>query len=242
MATMPFRISGETALQQLQEKWDFPESQAERLLAVARDIGPKSLPVTDGYVTVTYQVQSRTSEDGAHLYTIEKFTAEKVAPHDLLRYTHKSSPVNVPKRRKQTMPPTRARAATAVAEPEVAETEAEAGPPDLTPYLVKEYSPTMNDYLDWFIQEFGALDQIDPERLVVMGSQMYPHFQKSDINISRKAARKAERDKAAESNGHGEAETEAVAAPARTAKPAAPKPAAPRRGRGKPAAAATAAY
>jgi hypothetical protein len=226
---MMFKISGQTALAQLREKWGFDEDRAIRILAIARSIGPDypdCEPVTGGLITVTYRSRSA-QEPYPHLYTIEENTGKRVAQPRTAGYTRTRSPVRETRttadQKKVPKMPARARKAAAAPAPEPEVVEETAGP-DLTTYLTKDYSPTMSDYLDWAAEQFGDLTQYDAERLFVLGTQMYPHFQKSDLNQSRKAERKAARDAAAASNG----QAEESAAPA---KPVAAKPTAPARGR-----------
>lgn len=141
------------------------------------------------------------------------------------------------------MPPRGRRAAAAApVEPEPEPAEETAGQFDH--HLTKDLSPTMQDYGDWFHQNVADIDELgktDPGRLLALGSTLYPHFQKSDLNQERRAARKSGRAAAADP----ESEPEPAPAPARgrrtvAAAPAATAPAKPRRGRA--AAASTAAY
>jgi hypothetical protein len=149
------------------------------------------------------------------------------------------------------MPP-RGRNAKA-AEPE--EEVQEAAAPDFSHHLTKDLSPTMSDYGDWFHENVTDIDELgksDPGRLLALGSTLYPHFQRSDLNQANRAKRQAQRQAAAPANGAGE-EEETAPKPARGrgAKPApaaekpaaaAPKPAPPRRGRAAAAATAAAPY
>jgi hypothetical protein len=128
------------------------------------------------------------------------------------------------------MPPRGKRAAAAVVEePEVEEVE---GNP-FDHHLTKDLSPTMSDYADWFHENVTDIDELgksDPGRLLALGSTLYPHFQKSDLNQNRRAARKEERAAAApaaeeeapapaRAKGRGTA-TKTAAAPAKAAAPA----------------------
>ena len=52
----------------------------------------------------------------------------------------------------------------------------------LAVYLTKPLTATMVDYAEWMENEFGPLGEIDPARLVMLGSKMYRHFQSSEFN------------------------------------------------------------
>ena len=256
--TARFRIGKNSALEQLTEDWGFSFAIAERILEIAREIGPgypDTEPVEDGLIRVTFHGRSHERPHG-HLYSIEpdvgppRKTGEssrgkppaKVAGHAVTEYTNPTKPV--PTRRESPMPPRGRNAKAAEQEEEVQEAAA----PDFSHHLTKDLSPTMSDYGDWFHENVTDIDELgktDPGRLLALGSSLYPHFQKSDLNQSNRAARQATRQAAAPANGAGEEEEETPkpargrgAKPAATAKTeAAPKPAPPRRGR---AAAATA--
>lgn len=133
---------------------------------------------------------------------------------------------------------------------------------DLTSYLEKEITPTVNDYIDFLNDELGEDAGVDP-RSVYYAITLYKFFQGSDFSRERKEARRKERDaaKAAKATANGAEEDEdegdadeapktrrgrkpAAEAPAEKAapakrgrpagKPAAPAAGAPRR-RGRPA-------
>lgn len=184
--------------------------------------------------------------------------AGKVAPAGLMDYTKgnaKPPRVTTPsiKRKATIMPPRGRRAAAAPVdpEPEVAE-EAVVDENPFDRHLTKDLSPTMSDYGDWFHENVADITELgsqDPYRLLALGSTLYPQFQKSDLNQSRKAERAAARQAAAP---EPEQEPEEVVAPARKGRPAraatskvaaaAPVPAPARRGRPAAAAKAEAAY
>ncbi len=144
------------------------------------------------------------------------------------------------------MPPRGRKAAAAPVEPEEQEEAEQEGQFDR--HLTKDLSPTMSDYADWFHENVADIDELgksDPGRLLALGSTLYPHFQKSDLNQGRREARRTDR---AAANGaeeepepakpapRGRKPAAGAAAPARSAaKPAAAAPARPARGR-KPAA------
>ena len=131
------------------------------------------------------------------------------------------------------MPANRRRQAQADPEPETAEQN---GAEDYTPYLTKDLTATMVDYATWMDENLPGWDKAEVDRILALGSIMYPRFQKSDFNIQRREERKQERAAASEP------EPEQPAQPARsgrsrgaakpTGKPATGKPASTgRRGR-----------
>jgi hypothetical protein len=135
------------------------------------------------------------------------------------------------------MPPARGRRSTAAAAAPPAEPESN-GEVDFQKYLDKDLSPTMSDYVEWFEDNVASLEDVPIDKLLALGSALYPHFQKSDFNIDRREARKAAR--------APEPETEPAAKPARgrPRRAAAPEPepepapAPARKGRGRAKAAA----
>jgi hypothetical protein len=141
------------------------------------------------------------------------------------------------------MPP-RKGARTAPAAPETEPTEPEQNGTDYSKYLDKDLTATMVDYAEWFEQEVCTFADLadEPERILALGSTLYPRFQKSELNQTRRAARLAAR----EAEGTEDAEDEAPAKPtARRGTKAASAPAstgpakpAPRRSRGRATAAA----
>jgi hypothetical protein len=181
---------------------------------------------------------------------------ERVAPASPVSYTRgNAKPPNQARksdRKAMTMPPRGRRASAPPVEPEEdAVEETEAGG-EFDHHLTKNLSPTMQDYAEWFhgtVTDIEKLGKTDPDRLLALGSTLYPHFQKSDMNQERREARKAERASAVADEEPEEepapkpAKRGRTAAPAAAAKPAAAKPAAPARAkRGRPAAAAEAPY
>ena len=103
-------------------------------------------------------------------------------------------------------------------EPEVAEQNGDAE--DFGKYLDKPLTATMEDYVTWFEDNVAKLEDVPVDKLLTLGSTLYPKFQKSEFNQSRREERAAAREP--------EPEPE-PAKPARggrsTAKPATTKPA-----------------
>jgi hypothetical protein len=102
---------------------------------------------------------------------------------------------------------------------------------DYQKYVDKPFSPTMADYVEWFEQNVASLDDLDVDRILVLGVSMYSHFQKSDFNIDRRDARRAERE---QTRANGDADEDEDEPPARTRTRAAKtsaKPATARSGR-----------
>jgi len=163
---------------------------------------------------------------------------------------------------KEGIMPARTRRAPAP-EPEIAEEELEPEF-DPQPYLDKPLTATMVDYVQWWRDNVGDPDQIDSDLLITLGARFYNIFQKSDFNITRRDARRAERasTRTARAAANGDVEDEepeeeaappkrthtraAAGRPKRAAKPAAaeetPAPAKPGRPKGgrRPAAGAAA--
>lgn len=169
----------------------------------------------------------------------------KVASRKPATYNH----TRVPFKRtpdKENVMPARARAAV---EPEVEATEPEDnGVKDYTGYATKEPTAAMQDYVQW-LGDVGAKPEFGTQKEeaafahgVRLGGTLRMEFQRSEFNQAQREARRAAKlaDSAAEP---AEAEVEEAPAPKATGrKPraaAAPKPAAPKRGRGKPVGAAS---
>jgi len=166
----------------------------------------KEWKTDDGYVTVRYHGLSRFSLED-HTGNTHRNRVAKAAP---ARYI--PSKANVTHERMgRKMPPARGRRQAAPAP------EPQNGEVDYQLYLTKDISDTMTDYITWFEDNVAKLEDVPIDRLLVLGSSLYPHFQKSDFNIAQRTARRAAR------------------TPAPEPEPAAPAPAR-GRGRGKPAA------
>lgn len=245
-------LRGEEALKKLTNDWGIPEDQARRVLEIAVEHGINVTNSGDMLSVVTVR------KLGKDPYTFsltpgvpsQEDGRKKIPPRGtratIPGYTSGSANVGSPatvaggragqpaNRRDRTM----AKAAAAEVEEEAT---------DLTAYLEKDITPTVNDYIDFLVQELGEGAEID-ERSVYYAITLYKYFQGSDFSRERKDARRKEREAAraarATSNGaeDGEGEDEEAPKPkrGRPAKPAAAaadeKPA-PRRGRpAKPAA------
>jgi len=125
-------------------------------------------------------------------------------------------------------------------EPEVASQNGEV---DFQRYIDKDFSPTMTDFITWFEDNVGSLDELPVDKILILGIQTYGHFQKSDFNISQREARRNARaasrpepepePEPAKPAGRGRPRGRAAAAPEPEPEPA-PAPA--RRGRGRAAA------
>jgi hypothetical protein len=151
-------------------------------------------PDAEGFITVRYHGLSR--------FTLEdhrEFPRKRVAIRPLPEYNRgsKGLPARKPgitnTRRDTHMPPARGRRSTAAAAAPPAEPEAN-GEVDFQKYLDKDLSPTMVDYVEWFEENVAALEDVPVDKLLSLGSALYPHFQKSDFNIDRREARKAARE------------------------------------------------
>jgi hypothetical protein len=225
----------------LHSKYGFSETFARTLLAQASADGKAlhGIPNGPGHVSVTCEGKGR--------YRVEKhseISSAAIAQPGRMRYTSgNAKPPTITRRKAKTMPPRGKRAAQtapAVEEPEEAEVEGN----EFERHLTGDLSPTMQDFGDWYHENVADIDEMgktDPGRLLAHGSTLYPRFQKSELNITRRAARKAERAAAAPAPAE---EAEAAPAPARRGRGAATAPAATKapatakagRGRGKPAA------
>jgi hypothetical protein len=240
---MAFRIHRGTAVKQLMADYDFTEERAKRVLDIANQFGRKAEPCPGGFVHVVYDGWSEEwpYTERFRIYdhtgkgereTSPKNRPEKVAPGRAVDYTPLIT--TILNRKRNAMPPKGRRAAAAPVEPEEQEEAEQEGQFDR--HLTKDLSATMQDYAEWFdneVTDIAALGKTDPDRLLALGSTLYPHFQKSDLNQTRREARRSER--AAEEPEEEEAPPAKSAARGRAAKGAsapAPAPApAPARGR-----------
>jgi hypothetical protein len=196
-------------------------------------------PDAEGFITVRYYGLSR--------FTIEdfrEFTGKRLAKHPDLSYNREGKGLPIRERiEKGTrhMPPAKGRRA-ATAPPPPAEPEAN-GQVDFQKYISKDLSPTMADYVEWFEQEVASLDDIPVDKILVLGVSLYGHFQKSDFNIDRREARRANRAPAPEPEPEPAKPARGGRGRSRAAAPepepeTEPEPAA-RRGRGRPSRAGT---
>ena len=143
-----------------------------------------------GWVTVRYYGLSR--------FGLEEHSgnrqAKKVATPHPRRYSRDIPDLS--ENRKDNTMPARGRRQSAQAAPP--EPETQNGDVDFSVYLTKDISDTMTDYITWFEQNVAKLEDVEIDRLLVLGSSLYPHFQKSDFNIERREARRAAREAASE--------------------------------------------
>jgi hypothetical protein len=212
----------------LMERYEMTRRQADEVIRfTVQDTVNKSKEwkVRDGFITLRYHGLSR--------FSLEDNTGvKKVVNRRKLGYSSSRTHNEPARKGKTVMAPAKGRRAAAPApEPEPVNGEV-----DFSTYLSKDLSATMADYAQWFddnVTDVAALGKADPDRLLALGSSLYPHFQRSQFNIDRRAERRAART--------AEAEPE-PAAPARgrgrgrAAAPATPPAAAPRGRRGRPAA------
>ena len=229
-------ITGEQALQRLTLDCKFPETKARRLLNIAWEFGQKAEPCPGGYVHIWYHGKDDTDQ---HVFSVVEHIGKALAQSAQRQYTERNS--SQPTKEKN-MPPRRTKPA-AVTEPEPAENGSTSKLDRLEKYLTGNITPTLTDYVTWFGENVTDPDKLDSERLIALAVTFYGEFQASDFNKDQKAARKAERETRAASNGDAEEPAE-PAAPARgrgrgaRSQPAAAKPATSGRPRGrKPAAA-----
>jgi hypothetical protein len=228
---MPFRISGETALLRLTRDCKFEDWRALRILEIARDYQLKREPCPGGYVEVqchgrVTRYRDETVFPDHYLFSVIENVGEtprrKVATGEIKDYTQGNTDpkpgrpgrAQSTSRRKEMPRGSRARTAP---EPEVAEQNGDAE--DFGKYLDKPLTATMEDYVTWFEANVARLEDVPVDKLLSLGSTLYPKFQKSDYNIQRREERAAAR----------EPEPEPETRPARgsrsTAKPATGKPA-----------------
>ena len=229
-------ISGADALLRLTRDCRFPEAKARRILNVAWEFGQKAEPCPGGYVHVWYHGKDDT---GTHIYSVVEHIGEKqpgkVARKNEPRYTQegktkpsRDSGTAEQRMKGKTMPPRKGSNRSRQAAPEP-ETVPENGEVDYQKYVDKPFSPTMLDYIEWFEANVANLDKLEVDKILVLGVSMYSHFQKSDFNIDRREARKAEREQTRGAATEDEDEDEP---PARTRTRKAPaKPATGRSGR-----------
>jgi hypothetical protein len=236
MTEIPRRANVTEIRAELTSKYGYTMDNANDVLyyTVHNTTGPNSewkTPNAEGFITVRYHGLSRfTLEDNR-----EK-PRKGVAIQRRMEYTRGSK--GLPARKQDTpqrntrMPPAKGRRAAATIQPPTPDPE-ENGQVDFQRYLDKDLSPTMADYVEWFEDNVAALEDVPVDKLLALGSSLYPHFQKSDFNVERREARRAERAPAPEP----EPAKPAARGRRRAAAPAAePEPApAPARRRGRPA-------
>jgi len=208
---MGFRITGETALAQLQRKYDFSEAQARRILNIAWEHEEDAEPVPGGLIRITYHgLSETTAAPRPHIYSI----SEDIGPARK-RGLAEDSESEYPKskttsQRREPRKKGHEMARTAAAQPTTGRGRRPAPKPDPEPeqngaldvqrFLTKPFTATMQDYVEWFETEVTPLADLrrDLPRILVLGVQLYgPYFQKSDFNVSRREERRAERASAA---------------------------------------------
>lgn len=193
-------ITGAQALDRLTRDCRFEEWRARRILNIAWEFGNKAEPCPGGYVHVHYQGPG----DGGHLFSVVEHigntsrkgvpdTAESDYTQPITRKPGRSSGKATVSRKERTMPASRR---ARQADPEPAEVN---GQEDYSKYLTKELTPTMVDYATWMDQNLPGWDKLEVDRILALGSTMYPKFQKSDFNIEQREARAAQSAPPAES-------------------------------------------
>jgi hypothetical protein len=188
-------ITGAQALDRLTRDCRFAEERARRILNIAWEFGNKAEPCPGGYVHVFYQGPG----NGGHLFSVVEHIGDsprrKVATGEIKDYTQGKTEMPgqsgraTTNRRENKMPRGRTRTAP---EPEVAAANGEAE--DFGKYLDKPLTATMEDYVTWFEDNVAKLEEVPVDKLLALGSTLYPKFQKSDFNISQREARAAERE------------------------------------------------
>jgi hypothetical protein len=207
---MAFKISGDTALQLLVRRYGFTETRARRALNIAWEFTDDTEPCDGGYVHISYHGRS-SAPDQHHVFSVEdhRFTPqERVAFAARRGYNQRKA---TDSRKETTMAPAKRRTrAAATPAPAPAPEPQGNGEVDYERYLTKPFSQTMEDYLEWFEDNVASLDELAPDRILVLGISLYGQFQKSEFNQERREQRRAEREAAAP-----EPESEAPAKPAR---------------------------
>lgn len=207
-------LRGEEALKKLINEWGIPEDQARRVLEIAVEHGINVTNSGDMLSVVTVRKLGRDPYTFSLTPGVpsQEDSGKKIPPRGtratIPGYTSGSANVGSlatgaggragqpANRRDRTM----AKAAAAEVEEEAT---------DLTAYLEKDITPTVNDYIDFLVQELGEGAEID-ERSVYYAITLYKYFQGSDFSRERKEARRAEREAArtAKAAANGAAETE----------------------------------
>jgi len=186
-----------TIAAELMSEYGFSEDDAYFILnytAADKKRPSKEWKLRNGFITIRYHGRARfTLED--HRETARKIPERRVAIHPRMAYTPegKGNPAATPVRRDTHMPPARGRRSAPAPAPAPAPEPEENGQVDYQKYLDKELSPTMTDYVTWFEDNVAQLEDVPVDKLLVLGSSLYPHFQKSDFNITRREARRVER-------------------------------------------------
>jgi len=239
---IPPRANVTLIRQELMNKYGYTYDDANDVLFYTADHwrrnGHKAsewkVPDSRGYITVRYHELSR--------FTVEDHREIPVKPLDeRRRIGYNRGSKGLPDR-KETHMATAARGRRPAARPApVPEPEPEQNGEvaDFQRYLDKDFSPTMQDFITWFEDNVANLDDLEPDRILILSLNTYGYFQRSDFNIQRRAERRQARAAAREP----EPEPEPVR-PARSGRPRGraaapapePEPAPARRGRGRAAA------
>lgn len=236
------RLTGEQALARLIRDCKFPEEKARRILNIAWEFENKAESCPGGYVHVFFFGRSGSTVpwmDEPLWAVVEHIGKNAVVKSRGEVYTERSNVKPSSVARRNEMPPRKRPAAKpAEVKPEVEETAANGSRSkldNLQKYLEKDLTPTMQDYVQWFVENVADPEDLVSDRLIALAVNFYSEFQGSDFNIERREARRAAR------NGDVEAEEAESEQPTKgrrgtrgAAKPAAAVPAA-GRGRGKPA-------
>jgi hypothetical protein len=215
------------------------KERAKRILDIAQEFGRRAEPCDGGFVHVVYRGWSQEwpYTERFQVYNHANPSPGKVARSQPARYTS-GRPQNQRKHMKEQVMPARAPAAKPTRgrrpAPKPVEPEVEEEEYDFTDYLTKDHTPTMADYVEWFTANVADPDELESDRLIVLGARLYNIFQKSQFNIDRREARRAERGQSRTARAAANGEGEEVEAEEYEEEEAPAKPAA-RRGRGKTA-------
>jgi len=196
-ADIPRRANVSEIRQELMDKYGYTHDAANDVLrytvrakAERNHDSEWKTPHSEGFITVRYHGLSR--------FTVEdhrEFPRKRVAQQREMEYNRRSKGLpdrNRQDRRGTHMPPARGRRSTAKVEPPEVEAS-QNGEVDYQKYLDKDLSPTMSDYVEWFEDNVAALEDVPVDKLLALGSSLYPHFQKSEFNISRREERRGAR-------------------------------------------------
>lgn len=182
-------LTGAQALDRLILDCRFPEATARRLLNIAWEFGQKAEPCPGGYVHIWYHGKDDTDN---HVFSVVEHIGntqiKTVASGSRKRYTQVTEPEST--RKGPTMPPRKTRQTAPAPE----ETASQNGEVDFQKYVEKNLTATMEDYVEWFEANVASLDDLPVDKILTLGVSLYSHFQRSDFNVERREARRAERE------------------------------------------------